>query len=125
MGIISKGNASQEAPNRQSRDAEHRAAKLNLSHKDQALAATDDLFFKERGNARCSAETTHSSLESCASSNLKHDSLFIRVAESIAALREKRICRIALHVIGTGLRVGLAELSVRAIFWPPASADES
>jgi len=31
---------------------------------------------KERGDARCSAETTHSSLESSASSNLKHDCRF-------------------------------------------------
>ena len=51
----------------------HRAAKLDLSHQDQALAATNDLFFKERSDARCGDEITYSSLESSASSNLKHD----------------------------------------------------
>ena len=73
MGVVSKSIAREEASNRQDWDAEHRAAKLDISHPDQAVAATNDLFFKERGDARCGAETTHSSLESSASSNLKHD----------------------------------------------------
>ena len=73
MGVVSKAVAKEEASNRQAWDAKDRAAKLNLSHKDQAVAATNDMFFKKRSDARCGAETTHSSLESSASSNLKHD----------------------------------------------------
>ena len=76
MGGIREGIAKEEAPNRQNGNAQHRATKLDLSHTDQALAATNDLFFKERGDARCSVKITYSSLESFASSNLKHDSPF-------------------------------------------------
>ena len=73
MGSLPEDIAAEEASNRQSWNAQHRAAKPDVSHPDQAVATTDNLFFKERGDARCRAEITYSSLESCASSNLKHD----------------------------------------------------
>src|SRR5262249_23686428 len=73
LGCLREGTASEEASDWQSRDAQHRAAKLDVSHPGQALAAADDLFFKERSDARCSDEIAHSPLESSASSNLKHD----------------------------------------------------
>ena len=77
MGIVFKSLANEAASNRQDGDAQHRATELDLSHSDQAVAATDDLFFKERGDARCSDQITYSSLESSTSSNLKHDSILL------------------------------------------------
>jgi hypothetical protein len=51
MGVVPEGIAGEEASNWQNRDLKYRAAKLNLSYQDQALAAKNDLFFKERSDA--------------------------------------------------------------------------
>jgi len=40
--------AREEISNWQSEDAQHRAAKSDVSHKDQAIAETDSLFFKKQ-----------------------------------------------------------------------------
>ena len=73
MGFIRKGIARQEASNRQGWNAKHRTEKPDVSHKDQAATAKNDMFFKERGDARCGNEIAHSALESYASSILKYD----------------------------------------------------
>jgi len=46
MGIVSKSVAREEASNRQAWDAEHRTAKLDLSHADQAVATKKICFSK-------------------------------------------------------------------------------
>jgi hypothetical protein len=71
-----------------------------LPHAHQAVIATNNLFFKERGTARCGHQAVRAALKSSTASLLRHDQAREDLSRCKIAVNEiLRIIFVALRVI--------------------------